>query len=106
MSRTRLPDPDAARLELSEAVSELGLPIAKQTRAQADAVSLLLERGRLRRSTREAADLIYAIGAAPHDSYDSWSRTVESILEGFFSLGDRWNSVGIRRALQISATAP
>jgi hypothetical protein len=83
MSRIRLPDPEAARQEISEAVPELALSIARQARAYANAVSRFLEQGGLRRSTTEAAELIHEIGAAPH-ARDSWAGSADKILVGFF----------------------
>jgi hypothetical protein len=60
-SRARLPDSDAARRAIDEAVSLLGPRIAARAHAQAEAVRLFLERGNLRWHKKEAADLILNI---------------------------------------------
>ncbi|MEU6811823.1 hypothetical protein ABZ920_23165 [Streptomyces sp. NPDC046831] len=52
----------------------------------------------MRRSTREAADLICAVGADRH-SYTSWVNTVDAVLTPFF-LADRWDYLDLRQDLR------
>ncbi|MFE2964098.1 hypothetical protein ACFXKC_10570 [Streptomyces sp. NPDC059340] len=91
MSHTELPDPDAARRLISEAVPELGPPIGKQAFALAEEVRRFLDHRQLRRYTQEAKNLIRDVmGASGTNSSHggSWYGETWYIIGQFYPYPD------------------
>ena len=85
--RRELPDPDAARREISETVQAVGPVIAKQARAHAQDVHQFLERGRVRGRAREreARTLLHTIYRALDGA---WLSNMQRYLKWFYSHDD------------------
>ncbi|MFE4335962.1 hypothetical protein ACFRQM_43345 [Streptomyces sp. NPDC056831] len=98
-----LPDPDAARRVIRDAVPELGARIGAQASVHALAVHPFLDESRLEEAPYEAGTLIHSlIGSAGSDGVneDSWHMKVSRIFSGFYWGEERpLDPGGIRAAL-------
>ncbi|MFK0203883.1 hypothetical protein [Streptomyces lavendulae] len=91
-----LPDPEAARLLISEVVPRFGPPMAEQALEQAEVVRLFLQSRRLGADPHDVFALCADIFGGIYGPYGnlSWYSRMGSILSPYFSPEAPWMTIG------------